>query len=346
MLNNTITNELKAKDKNIFRALNQCYGFNFENDFTLVKLETPVTIGKALKAIYAEHPTPSKYSVNAGGSRVVVLLIPSNRWNNDKIKAVQIYGTGASDFEVEHCKRWFDFKTILDYYFRKGDFNEDRKNAEAVYIIAQKNADLARVYKKYEADFNDINARFILKRANKTTKNWRRENEFDFISSLDLLTVENNKKADYGVIYRQGHEPQNVNDIIDKSGYIVNVKRSNLQNKAEELRKERAANKYKATDNSAIIAGVLERADRLKQSLVEMLANAKTSEEIRDCGNLIKYYDGLEGIFGKCERLATMDAKKEFRSIASFNEYVNQINENIDDIIGKMAVIKAKKEAA
>ena len=346
MKNNEITRELKAKDKNIFRALNQCYGFNFEKDFELVKLEAPFTIGKALNAVYAEHYNPTKYSVDAKGSRVIALLIPSNRWNNDKIKSVQIYGTGASDFDIEHGKRWFDFKTSFDYYFKKGDFNEDRKNAEAVYIIAQKNIDLARVYQKYEADFTDNNQRYTVTRCNKSTKFYRSENQFDYISSVDLLTRDNKKKVNYGVRYRGGSEIREIENVIDKAGYIVNYKRLELQSKADELRKERAANKYKNTDNTAIIDAVKERAENLKKSLVEMLAAAKTSEDIKACANLIKYYDGLEGVFDDVERLAEKDSEKKFDSIAAFNEFVNRINGTIDKITERMTAYNTKKEAA
>lgn len=338
MKNNNITRELKNKDNNVFRALNNIYGFNFENPFTLVKIPSPFTLNKVMKAIDGKH---TEYD-----SKIVVVLESSNKWRSEKLYAVDVLGSGASDFNICHECRWHGFSTKIDYFFAKGDFNEERKTAANVYIFAQKRENLAKVYKPFKADFEDANARYIVKRTNKTVRGWRTENEYDFISSVDLVTVENHKKAEYPTRYRRGAEPRTLDSVIDKSGYIVNYKRLELQSRADELRKERAANKYKATDNSAIIESVKQRVESLKNTLVEMLAASTTYEQVKNCGSLINYFDGLSGIYFDVEILAKKDAEKAFSSIASFNNSVNSINEKINGVICKIEALSdsAKNE--
>ena len=50
MKNNQIIRSLRAEDRNIFKALNMRYGFNFESKFHVLKLDAPITINKVWKA--------------------------------------------------------------------------------------------------------------------------------------------------------------------------------------------------------------------------------------------------------------------------------------------------------
>ena len=171
--------ELKAINKNMFMALNQLYGFNFEKPFTIKKLEGSFTINRALKETNTD---PNKQKI--------ALLVGTKR--NEKLYVVEVTGTGANDFNVElnrRCKNYY-YYSGLDNCYNKSHFNDIRKTATAFYIIAQNNNNLSRIYTESKPDYKERQTEFSIKSIN-DRRGWicyGNKAPFEFDKSGYLLT--------------------------------------------------------------------------------------------------------------------------------------------------------------
>ena len=180
--------EMLKEDKNILRALNMNYGFDFNKEIQAVKIDGSFTINKVLKETQS----------SILNDRIVVLVRTSlpYGWRKDHLMAVRITGMGAADFEIEHHKRWFDFPTIMDNYHAKGDFNEDRKNAAYCYVVVQSKELLSRVY---EDPTPDLKGRLTVDEQKRLTSNrgmsYYSRQELVFDKSGYLLTNKRNDLA-------------------------------------------------------------------------------------------------------------------------------------------------------
>lgn len=295
MLHTTLTREIEERDGNIFRALNQNYGFNFEKTFKVAKIEGNFTINKVLKEI---GETPSTH-------KIVCLMISSLSYRNDEIYGVEITGSGTSDYDVEHHKKWFDFPTRFDDFFSKGQFNDNRKDNEVVYIISQNKEDLSRVWSKKEIDIHG-----------RLTK-----------SEIEEL---GNLKRRYSYMHKEDY-------YFDKSGYCVSDKREELERNAEKLRRERKENEFKSIDNMETVKAIRTQIEELKSLIVDTLARATNSDQIRKIEKSLSWYQGLGDCFSKYENIRKGEEEKTFASQDRFNEKVKDVTEMIESIKERIA---------
>ena len=287
MVKNAIIKELLNKDRKALRTLNKAYGYDFEKDFTAVKIDGSFTINKVLKTI----------DRNPSNTKIVTIIEGVKPWDNDKLYAVEITGTGNSDYDVDglRCKC---YGGRLDYMIGKGTFNEYRKSCGGCYIIAQDTNNLGRVYKDTMPDLTER-----LTKAQQDYCNSWRFNRYNRTSR-----------------------------IFDKSGYYLNDKRDNLARRAEKLRKDRQAAAFKATDNAATIKALQEQLNGLKAAIVERLNIATTSAQIKDIEKSLSWYKGLGDCFSKFEYIEKGEKEKSFGSIDTFNKRVDDLTANIEEL--------------
>ena len=286
--NNTI-NELKKLDKNAFKALNQLYGFNFQIDFYIKKLDGGFTINKVLKESGAD-PNNDKIAV-------VMVTNEQYSWRRDKLMAVEIIGTKSNDFNIVHNKRWFDFKTIIDNYYSKGDFDHDRKDTKSCFIITQNKSLLSGEYKEKKPD----------------TSGRLTKKEIDILLSWR---------------YNNAHSEKE----FDKSGYYLSAKQFNLHRKARILRQEREKAKFAATNNLETINKLSAMLSGLKQAIVSKLQEATTAEQIKVIEKSLSWYKGLADCFDKFNRIETGEKEKSFSSVESFNNAVIDLTNLIEEL--------------
>ena len=289
MKNSLTINELKKIDKNALRALNMLYGFDFQADFIAEKITGAFTLSKVMK-------TAGNDPVNY---KIVCVVVSDTSFYRDDLNTVEIFGSGASDFNITHTIRSFGFKTKIDYYFAKGRFNDERKTAKAAYIIAQKNNLLSGAYKEKKPD---LTGRLSAKEINTFCHGWQYRN------------------CNY-----------NENDF-DKSGYFVADKRNNLQQRARALRATRKAAAFKAVNNSEIINGLRDDLTALKKSIAEKLTAAGTYEEVKAIYNSLSYYKGLADLYSSFEYIEKSEKEKSCGSIEKFNGLVNDLKRKIEEL--------------
>lgn len=320
MKTNAIIRELRNIDRNTFTALNKVFGYNFEKPFATAKINGSFTINRIWKELDGKH--------TAHDSVVVALMVA----DTETWKAHTVTRILSDNIDIDF--RMYSTNTeVWDTFFSKGDFHAIRKTCKKVYIIAQKK-ELMNDPKK--TAYHDMCERFTFD--GKYTRWARSVGASDtYISRLELIDPRhNNKRFEYSPTYRSNNPYRDTSEIIDKSGYIINMKRLELAHKAEELRAARAAAGFKATDNTAIINGIKGRIDSLRGVICEALKNATTSEDIRKIEKVLSSWDGFGGIYSKFERLAKGENEKTFESIAAFNEALTDINNRIDKVAAEL----------
>lgn len=289
MKTNLTINELKKMDKNALRALNMLYGFNFEADFIAEKITGAFSLNKVMK-IAGGDPINNK---------IVCIVVSDKTYYRNDLNTVEVFGSGASDFNITHTIRGFGFKTKIDYYFAKYRFNEERKTAQAAFVIVQNKKLLSGTYKEKKPD---LTGRLAVKEINTICNGWQYRN-YNY----------------------------NENDF-DKSGYFLADKRNNLQQRARALRATRKAAAFKAVNNTEIINGLRVELTTLKNAIAEKLTAAGTCEEVKKIYYSLSYYKGLADLYGDFEYIENGENNKTIGSIEKFNGLVNDLKRKIEEL--------------
>lgn len=277
-------NELKKIDHNVFKGLNERFGYDFQKDFDVLKIEGPFTINKILK----------ETGKNPADFLTVILVLSNTTFYKDDLNAVLLYGTGAADYNVERQPRNWNTKTKLDNYFKKSSFEDERKKALAAYIIIQAKNELARTYKEPAPDLSER------------------------LTDAQQEKVIYNRTHSGGYYYIHKEEP-----AFDKSGYLLTDKRDNLKRRAEGLRQDRKKAAFIASDNSAIITDLEKELETAKTAVIDKVKLATTKEDFKKIESSLSWYKGLGDAAGILDRLKTGEKEKTFKSLDSFNNYVN-----------------------
>lgn len=215
----------------------------------------------------------------------------------------------------------------LDYFYRKSDFEDARKNNESeTFIFIQRNDNKTKPTKKqrdYTKRFKLINYDYCRTRDNK-----------EYINRIYLMETDSNgTKFQYDnigqIIYTGKNYEQNINNIIDKSGYFVKFKREELKRKAAGLRAEREKEKYRAVNNSVQIEELNKLIQKRKLEIIEELKQAETSLELRNVEKQIAYFRGFSGIVADFETFKEKTEKKQYASIEASNRIYNNIKERL-----------------
>lgn len=319
MKTNTIIKALIQKDKNVFRLLHDYFGYDFEKDFEVFNLTEKFTFNSLEKIVSQAGYIPRL-------STITILVEKSTQTQNKgKLYAVMLNKAGNN---VELLEKFYSYEyrtTIEGYYYRKRNFENDRKHNTNAYIICQKDSDMTnKLLRAYGYRPNLTDNRFdIVKEMSTSLTN--------VIYKVVIKVLDNSGyKFEY---IPQTRNEQDINIIIDKSGYLREIKSLELERKAEQLRRDRAKAEYKEIDNSARIKDLAERIQEAKTVLVSLFKDAKTYDEYKSISEKIGGWIGFRGIIYDYERLITKEQEKEYNSTQSFNYSYNSIIEKIDNLM-------------
>ena len=144
-----------------------------------------------------------------------------------------------------------------------------------------------------------------------------------YISSVKIKDS-NGKKT---ILKQYGRDIKTVDDLIDKSGYIINERRKDLKRRAEALRAERKKNEFLAADLTKYLYDADKQMNDVKGVISDYMLKAQTSGDIAK----INFYK-LEKVFRLYERLTGGIQDKTFASINSVERIYNDICEDINSI--------------
>lgn len=258
--NATIKNLLEDNARAL-QFLHTANGFDFEKPFLIIQAPGKFTANTVKKAI-AENIT---------GEYIAAVLIKNA---DDGWRRSQLY---FADFDGDKFdgarRRGLDYWNYnIDYFFSVGDFETTRKKrTEYIYIIAQ----AAQHAGAPGAPLVDYSGRFILTETRESGDG--RGNTY--ISAFTVKETNGNKRKInidlYGrVIYAAQKKSDNINDFIDKSGYLLKARRDDLQRRAAALKAER--------DRAAVlVADYSEKEKEINAKIATMRGNiAKRAGEI------------------------------------------------------------------
>lgn len=288
--------KILAVNKNTLKSLHGIFGFDFENEKSsteIVELKTPFTLNKVVKD---NNITSNKFAV------VIILddmALKTDEAYHKRFKVVMVDETGKFDIE-KFSIGWYS--DGVDNYYRKADFNDDRKNADlpAYLIMIDKKDEIftqspAKRYGEYnvyqnknqqlkENYINDVNC---LNRIRYNKKDIRTCYVSKFAGSV-VYGVYNARLENYNnkidVEYSYYHDIDGINtenDLFDKSGYNVYLKRRELKRQALQLKAKRELNQLQHMDFSKQNEIIRTRIFNTKNDLIEKLQEASFDMEYK-----------------------------------------------------------------
>ena len=285
MFNPEIIHKIEAVNRYTPRAVHDCFGIDYNKPFFAASIRGPFTVSKAEKAITAGGIDPRN------AENIILIRDPAHSYRNEW-RVVTMDGRGG--FDIEHRDNYYRRECTrrragFDNYYRKADFNEDRKSGTAEAVIISQHAE--HLHKPAEKTLDPAERYKVV---NFNLCRYADRNE-TYISRITLQrTNDHGTRAEIGntsrVIYRGYWEPATVEDAIDKSGYLVYDRRREWKRRARALRAERAKTAANAVDYS----GQLAELDRLfterKKAIAAALEAAETPNQIKKIHTMIDDY--------------------------------------------------------
>lgn len=303
---------LKAAGKNTFKYLHSNFGFDFEKPFILENGSNSFTINKVW-SIIPHHIYDYTVSVIISGYTPYYYC-------------VQIL---PGDFNIElPNKNVFEWKTRPETYFRKSDFNNDRKKSLDYFIIAQKKDYCLPVkQERYGSYYFNDNDRYT----NIKT------------SGSHSITFTDPQKQGKEIYYSIGRfiygKPDDIENNpvkwFDKSGYMTYVRKETLKAKAKKLKEEREKAKYLETDSTSLVNELKERVETAKNCLIEALKAAKSYERISELSNVLDFQ--FKWILFDFELFEQRTNEKFYSSVDSSMKAYENINKKLEQFYTKMS---------
>lgn len=333
MKKNMFLDEIReASAPHVFRALHAELNINWEEPVTVVKINGNYTALKVEKAA-----TAAGYDTHKD---IVALLTrdTANRYNHD-FKLVTIEGS-LINIEHNRCGSGSIYTNAGEYksapfthYYTKGDFNEERKQTTTeTYMIMQKPGSLSTSGENKKSFSNS--ERYTVIEARKHGDGHGNT----YIGALELKrTTDNGSRARYEanpgryINIAKMWKPATVAEMIDKSGYLLHERRQDLKRRAEQLRREKAAAAYQATDDREKVEEIRGMIENMKAGIIEALKAATTCDEVSAVHTMIdRYPDGLKWIVNTFETYEEKTNEKSFTSINAAERVYTDLKKNLE----------------
>lgn len=318
------TRELLKQNKGGLKQLHDIGGFDFNKPFTLSHIVGNFTIKKALSDILPYYNNPF---IN-----IIIRDRKAHEYNRRyKIITVSTDATYETSIETPYYKK-ASFETF-DTFWRKADFEEMRKKQTCeAFVIAQELEHTHRTPKKAI----DKSKRYIHQ-----TSPYEKAGDGNgntYISRIKLKetdgtgeVMEYQAEGRYITAYDKERRTNNINDIIDKSGYFIRERREDLRRMAAQIRAEKQKNIFTSCDFSAELAKTRAEAERAKIEVIEALKNATTSEQIGKVSKAMRWE--LEYIYSDVERHEEKTIKKEYASVEKYENAKSNITNKINKML-------------
>lgn len=333
MMYNELLNEIRtATAPHVFRALNAETGINWEKPFDVQKLTGNYTTRKIEKEAAAAGYDSRKDLI------ILFTRDTANRWNNDFHMLTIEAGTANIDHDNRGSASIYtngsEYKSApFRTYFRKADFEADRKAATAETIIIMQAAEnVGKPGRKHTAKINGEDRYKLIE-----AKRYGDGAGNTYTGAIVIQsTTDNGSRATYTAnpagFYnaRRAWKPESAAEMIDKSGYLLRARREELKARAAKLRAEKAAKAYQETDDSQKVKELAGMIDELKAAIVTRITAAKTYEEMKATSAMIDNYNtGLKWIMYSFEMYRAKVEAKTFCSIAAAEKAYTDIKSSI-----------------
>ena len=321
-MSNNIIKNLLERDPQALKVWHNAENIDYKKPFVVLE-----HVGKFTINALEKEAAAAGYSWT---DSVILAYTTGAKYNENRLYMYKL--TGAGTFYIEY-KPWKyttgSAHSNIDDLYAKKQLDEIRKEeGTTTYIICQKKANLS------EENAHPVNLenRFILK--DYLTAGYKGES---YIDRVHLRRTDDNGSGytynDHGqIIYTSYYKYAAIDEVIDKSGYIVNKKSDDLKRRAAALKADREKAAYLQTDNAETIASLENLFTATKSAIIEELKQETTSEAIEAVGDKIWKYNGLGGIASDLERLKANDAARKYSSIERFTAAADEIRAALEKL--------------
>lgn len=310
---------LLQENPKALQYLHHAHGFNFEKPFFLGSFSGRFTYKMVANMITA----------NIGPEYTAALLVKPDKkgYAFTKLHHVTMNRSKFTLPDRSKCKMWnFD----IDEFFGVGDFERTRKTAtERVYIVAQKPEYIVTPKNTIPIESNTryrINAESwrggITKSGDGRGNTW--------ISEIVLKTTDGKRGnvtfKPWGSFYPNEKRSDDINDYIDKSGYIVRFRRMDLKRRALALKAQHNAERLESTDFSERKKKAVADIAAVKRYLIGLIENAETYDAAAAIDRAAGDFRYLMMDFDRMETAT-------FASVESKNRYFDSMAERAEKIL-------------
>lgn len=313
--------ELLRENPKALQFLHEAKQFDFEKDFVILKIENNFTFNSVTKEIQK----------HISGDYVAAILLKATprKCCNENLYFIDMDHSKFYPLRENVSLQYWKYN--IDWFFGVGDFEETRKKkTDHIFVIAQK-IEFLTTEKEKAIDYSQ---RFIFK--DLTRAGDGRGNTY--ISKLNLIKTDgSNEKITFSPCMQYtplSEREKTLENIIDKSGYILTLHRNDLKRRAKALKTEREKNKFLESDFSKENAALHEKIENVKKIISEKVLQVKTYD---DATNLDKAVDKFRWMMMDFENHNKRIENKTFSSVKAvensftkFENYFNQITSLIE----------------
>lgn len=306
----TYKKELLAINSRMLKALHDVYRYDYNAPYAINKHCGKFTVKSLIKNGFIPE--------NVYDYQVVILVQrPFVRVVNS-LYSVKV--TRSGEFSTEITGRYSEG---LDKYWRKLDFNDDRKYEETtIYIVIQHNEYLTPTKKLEDRPTERVKLIYC-------------PTESDHLK-YKLFCNYGEGKHDKNWNFHWVDEKE-IGVSVDKSGYYLQSVRRKLQERASELRARREKESYFLIDNTAKIEEQKNALNFIRDTIkkrVELAETAENWEKIADVMN--GYWSSFPRALKLMEDLERKEKAKEYRNQKNFENNLEEIKDSCTAICKKL----------
>lgn len=323
MTNNkwAVNNLLAMSNRKAFMTLHNTFAMNFEDEFFITEQYGNFTHGSVIKLF--EQLTKDNWISNYN---VFILYEPEEKWNTT-LRLVQVKSTCFLITRDEIGCRTLGMSDGMETNWRKADFEKHRKNKEIHWfmIIQHKDKTMHRVYKDGITQFSRLKIvdvdHYVYSAGSK--------NEYIGTIRVKLNDRPNDGRWKINREWNDDITPDNINRIIDKSGYLVVRRQAEYRRRITEIRVNKSKQQAIEYDNTNDIKEIEKRIEKLHNT-IRIYMNGNIEE-------VFKNYQKIDKIVGFLDWIKN-DVKK-------FQNHTYETMEQIDSDLSHIKYYLDKAEA-
>lgn len=312
--------ELLQVNKAFLKGLNILFNYNYNKPYQIYKINSNFTFNQVKKEAEKDGYTTSN-------SLIITLLRIDKPYhtytlNGKTYKQYKTVKVTTSGFDLVD-KTWRANCRSIDNDYSKSNIEEIRKNEACEgFVICQKLTDINDT----KTNVIDFNTRYKLVKADYSYSKSNR-----YYHSLRLKDC-NNKDIEYRFSFSYTAEYTDINNIIDKNGFVIIGKKKTLKNNAKKIKAERQKNIYNKVDNKIKLADLKKQLDETKKYLCELLINTNNCEVMKEVSDKIGRYNGIVSLYGDFAILQSNENEKKYNSVSDFENSYNYIKNKLETI--------------
>ncbi len=310
MANKTLISLLTDNKKSL-QFLHAAMGFDFEKPYYIGMGEGRFTFNQVKKEIDANI---------TGKHRAVMLILPDTTsvFTSLHYAEIETYRFSIADDKGYPC-----YKHDFDNFFSIKDFEETRKKkTKRYYIIAQSVEHITEPAPYTQSEHISVSSEIRYKISGDYT--WTSDGHgAKWISRVPLASLEDGTQVDFR------YDALTIGNIIDKSGYLVCLRRRELKRLTDARRAEREKLEAEQADYSEMEQNITQMLEDAKAKIVEMASSLQSKD---DCAALEKRINDLKWAYYSMSTYQDMKKARRFRSCADIESRMRDIEKYLNRV--------------